>query len=178
MTISASSSPAPRLVLRGATNRSVSSDAAAAAGPKHGRDGLERDQRRPTVHRRHAGDEVAADRAEVAGLHGADRMGGLDQGRKQVADERRSHDLAVGDDGADPQTLVGEGDACEVAGARDVDHDLRARPRLELHQQVGSAGEDAGAGAVLREQRHRVLAVSGGHIGDRIHRDPFRWDTG
>ena len=141
-----------------------------AGGIGDGHRRLERDQGRAAVHRRHAGDQIAAERAEIARLHRADGMGGLDQSREHVADDRRAHDFAVRGQGADVQPVVGDGDLFEFAQPRDVDDHFRTVDGvLELDQQVGAAGQNLGLGAVLAEQRHGVPDVFSHYVSERLH---------
>ena len=68
-----------------------------------------------------------------------------------------AHDVAVRGQGADVQPVVADGDVLEFAQARDIDDHFRIVDRvLELDQEIGSAGQNLGLGAVLGEQRHGV----------------------
>ena len=97
-------------------------------------------------------------------------MGGLDQRREHVADHRRAHDLAVGDQRADVQPVVGDGDVLELVQPRNVDHDAgRVAGKFQVGQQVGAAGQDFRRGAMLGKQRHGVREVLGQFKSERLH---------
>ena len=72
--------------------------------------------------------------------------------------------------GADVQPVVADGDLFEFAQARHVDDHFRIVDSvLELDQEVGSAGQDLGLGAVLAEQRHGVPNVFSHYVSERLH---------
>ena len=146
-------------------------DLPGATGRSDGDQRIERDECRAGIHRGHAGDEIAAERAEIACLPGTDRMGGvLERREKCRAMQRRSHDLGMGGQRANAQAGLGDRDPPEVLGAGNIDQHLHAmRVVLVVGHQVGAAGQRLDGGSVGGEKLDRLLRALGPKQFEGLH---------
>ncbi len=143
--------------------------------------GLVGEERRRRVRRGRRVADVAAHGRHVHRLEGADDLGAVGEGAVSLSDRRRFRDLGHGDAGADAQAgpLV-EVDAAELGDATEADQVGRGRylvALLDLHDEVGAAGEGAAPGAPLAKEGERVSQALRGVILERSQGALLPWCT-